>query len=201
MSEHIDRREETSNWARLLYVVNVRGLADGLAQQQVPNWIQCGYLIPWTLVSCNRFLLVAPRIAPADGHVLRLESLASVIIIIVGVFLCFRLNSKGDDGHFLTRLVCLGAVVGMRLFLFVVLPTDLMLNVVRGAFEHKWGYSLDVFFVPITQVLYFWRLRHWIGVVATRNVHTGSIGSEPPHEAPSRDLPVQEEPLQREAKE
>jgi hypothetical protein len=67
---------------------------------------------------------------------------------------------EGMNRDFVSTFVCLGVPVGMQLLLYAVLP-GLILNEVV---EKYWGYSLAVYFNPVVQTAYFWRLHHWIGL-------------------------------------
>lgn len=147
---------------------NVRRLADDLIEQRVTQKDQEKYLFLWIVTSCSVFLFIPYRELWGPGFVPVLLALASFVIVGVGTSLCLRANDKGDARDFLPRFICLGMLVGIRLFVCLIAPAVIFL---KDTMEKEWGYSFTVCLNPIFQVIYFWRLHHWIGVVSRKELN------------------------------
>lgn len=149
-----------------MYWWNVRGLAEDLIAQRVTSKEEYMYLLWWVIGVCPAFLFIAPRDQFSFGLIPLLRSLASVLIILGGMGACRDANTRGDAQDFVRRVICLGWPIGVRLFLTVLLPGKVLLI----SLEKNWGYSLGMYFEPIVQAVYFWRLCHWVRAVSTRKL-------------------------------
>jgi hypothetical protein len=151
----IPRERDVYNWWWSL-----RPLVDALIDQRLTSKAQSGYLFGWIVaVAPSLFLLSVPG---QNGLVAVLRMLAGLLIIAAGTSVCFQANERGDGHDFLPRIICLGWPIALRVGLGAFLPGKIILMII----ESHSGCSFTMYFNPIIQGIYFWRLHHWIGVVS-----------------------------------
>ncbi|AFM23192.1 hypothetical protein Desti_0457 [Desulfomonile tiedjei DSM 6799] len=144
-------------------------IADRMSKENLPNVIAS-----WLVVICPIFLFVGPRDpwSPASGSIV--QWLVSMIILYVGLKLCFKANEKGDARDFIERFIVLGARVGMNIACFLAFP----ILMIRSIVEIHWGYSFGMYSTPIIQIIFFWQLHHWIGLVSQGKLASRTTSSD-----------------------
>jgi hypothetical protein len=50
--------------------------------------------------------------------------------------------------------------------------------IIRWAVENQWGYSFGTYSTPAIQIIFFWRLHHWMDFVSQRKLISHAIGSD-----------------------
>jgi hypothetical protein len=153
---------------------NVRRVAEDIIAERVSKKELTGILACWLVVICPIFLFVAPRDTWGGAPVSIVQWLASIIIFYVGLELCYDANEKGDAQHFIERFIILGARVGMIVACFLAIP----ILITRSVVEIQWGYSFGTYSTPAMQIIFFWRLHHWMDFVSQRKLTGGVIFSE-----------------------
>ena len=46
-----------------------------------------------------------------------IELVTSLMITVFGTYFCFKVNEDGDNSHFVERIICLGFLLSLRLFI------------------------------------------------------------------------------------
>jgi hypothetical protein len=97
-----------------MYWWKVSKLADDFIKDRVPERERFKYYIADAIV-----VSAAAQLMLYVGQPLTiwyaLSSIAAIIIPIVGVILCYRVNKDGDDADFIGRIVCLGWPLTIKL--------------------------------------------------------------------------------------
>jgi hypothetical protein len=68
-----------------------------------------------TIIAWNIVVQTVFRYGEVSWRLHLLFALVILIANVVGIVLCFRANKKGDDTDFISRMICLGWPVGIRL--------------------------------------------------------------------------------------
>ncbi len=145
---------------------DVRQLAQELVDQRITPKQEFNYFLFWIGAVSPMFLSLGPEWSSLMPS---LRFVASAIVILAGMSLCRQANNTGDARDLLRRFVCLGAPVGVRVFLLVLFPG---MTLLRGL-ETLSGYSLEIYFWVIVQAVYFWRLHYWMGAVSIGRLDHG----------------------------
>ncbi len=143
--------------------------AEDVIEQRFPQKKQAEYLAALLGLMWVIFVAIGSR-----GDTPTFLSLSGMIVMIGGVLLCSRENRRGDDKDFIPRFICLGWGLVGPVLVCAALPALIIAYVV----EDQSGYSLTMYLIPIVLCVYFWRLHHWIGVVARREVGRGIMTPE-----------------------
>jgi hypothetical protein len=146
---------------------DVRQLTQELVDQRVTPKQEFWYFLFWIVAVSPAFLSLGQE--PSDSLMSLVRFVASMIVILAGMSLCRQANNTGDARDFLRRVVCLGAPVGVRVFLIVVFPG---MTLLRGL-ETVSGYSFEIYFWVIIQAVYFWRLHYWMCAVSVGRMDHG----------------------------
>lgn len=80
-----------------------------------------------------------------------------IITTIIGTYYCYTKNKSGDNKDFITRFICLGVPVGIRIFVFAI-PLFLLVGVVE--YKYETGRQInqlgeEVYLTTINQVIVF----------------------------------------------
>lgn len=110
------------------------------------------------------------------GHpswLLLAEFLAICIVAVVGLQECFKANGGSQGSHFLKRLYCLGAPIGLKIAIVSTVFGQLMyfcfpLVVTTTSFRNPFFvYQLACFFVSgMFAFIYFWLIAYHMGRIA-----------------------------------
>ena len=104
-----------------MYFWNVSALAHDLKENKVTEYEKMKYFLMHSILLGLTVLVI--EISPARDLISSLISfLIVILLVIVGVFLCYRTNAKGDNKYFLSRFICLGFPIFIKISLlfFVV---------------------------------------------------------------------------------
>lgn len=106
--------------------------------------------------------------------VLIASSALDIILFVVGIILCFRTNSNGDNKNFIDRVICLSVPIFSRLFpvaLILYFGGPIIVASVFNSFELietlLKGYSFKLIFIFPISVLYYTMLKHYVGKVSS----------------------------------
>lgn len=144
-----------------------RLMAEDLAGQRVTQRTQFYCLLLWAAAVCPNFFFMRGL---SSWPPLPETGFANIILIVLGVLLCYRANTEGDDEGFLVRFICLGLPVGVVVYgLVMVCGAGIADALIGSRIEQATGNSLKTVYELLSQLVYFLVLRHWIAVVAARN--------------------------------
>jgi hypothetical protein len=98
----------------IMYWWNVSKLAEDLTNDRVTERERFKYYLADAIVM-NAVVQLVIYVGQPFTMWYALSSLAAVVISIVGIVLCYRVNKAGDDADFIERIVCLGWPVTIKL--------------------------------------------------------------------------------------
>jgi hypothetical protein len=107
------------------------------------------------------------------------DTMSSIIVLVIsmlGVYYCYRINSSGDNRDFIVRVLCIGLPVMIRV-LAVIIPVFIVLAVLEAAttppasldeepFEST---PIQVAHISIVVAAYYWYLSTKIKAVSSIN--------------------------------
>jgi|GEM_PF-935467 len=161
-----------------MHLWNVNALIDDFAYKKITEQQKFRYILLYvalmTIVS-NSVLYVGTKYS----HELVVELVLSVLITIWGMNRCFTINQSNGGDDFISRYVCIGFPVGIRLFVFAV-PIFLIIGVVEAAMQtdptfHKIQMYIKMAQVPIFSVIYYLYLGKKLKELTTK---AASVSSE-----------------------
>jgi hypothetical protein len=94
-------------------------------------------------------------------------SLADTGLMMIAVYLCYRINRDGDDSEFIDRFVCLSLPIAIR-FIFAIFGFLLglvILSVIIGDSFDPWaeeGSLLEGIEILLFEILFYWRI--WVAM-------------------------------------
>ena len=69
----------------------------------------------------GKFVLFSAYVSGYDSQEALIDTTISLIVTLIGLIICFKINKKGDNQQFLTRFFCLSIPITVRLFLIMVI--------------------------------------------------------------------------------
>ncbi len=87
----------------------------------------------------------------------------NTVIMVVAIYLCFRINRDGDDVEFIDRFVCLGLPITIRFIcsLFAILIGLSLLSIFFGDSFNPWAEEDSLLVVVegvAVEILFYWRI-------------------------------------------
>lgn len=157
-----------------MYIFNSRALASELKAGELSQREQAKYLIATLLL----ILIPAPaRVGRPPDWVPPVQMLIAALGTIVGVWICFSANEKGDGRAFLDRFICLGWITAVRVGVAFAAAEFICAHLARFALGdgspiyESVRTILDRSLGPLFEGIFFWRLWRQIRFVSnTANV-------------------------------
>jgi hypothetical protein len=155
-----------------MYFWNSRALAQDLQRGELSQRERVKYLLATLLVlvlPTRAELWSGVQASPAN---LLAQTIVAITATILGIYLCFSANDRGDGKEFTDRFVCLGWTTGVRVataFLAVELLIEYLTRAGRPGvrhfyFEHATVLRLVV--LGVFEIVFYWRLRNRILLVS-----------------------------------
>ena len=69
----------------------------------------------------GKLVLFSAYVSGYSSNEALIDTTISLIITLIGLIICFKINKKGDNNHFLVRFFCLSVPITLRLFLIMVI--------------------------------------------------------------------------------
>ena len=147
-----------------MYLWNSEKIITQLSEDAVSEWEATKYLI---LVSAFSTITGAFYYDPLNrGLVDWFGSAILVVIVIIGISYCFKVNQQGDNKNFIIRYVVLTWPVLIRIILFTIIPYLIILII---AYRSELSISLlllnewfRTFYTFLIEILYFYLLSNYI---------------------------------------
>jgi len=111
-----------------MYWWNVDSLADELKKGTLSEKEKMKYLLAESIVTAAAISLVSS--APREASLIA-SAIANVAIAAVSILLCFTANGGSNGRHFIERFVCLSWPVGIRVFVYMLLPLIVLVILAR----------------------------------------------------------------------
>ena len=111
----------------MIHFFNNTKLAHKLKNDQVSSKEKLWYLIISTLIIYLGDLLDD---GDTSGYIDWILSIADCIIVTITIYVCYRINSKGDGDKFIERFVCLTVPISIRGLVLIIILTLLLLSIV-----------------------------------------------------------------------
>lgn len=137
-----------------LYLWNINALVKDLKEDKVSEKEKLKYYL---LTSSISFLSMA---FPSS---VTLFTILVIGVFIIGTFLCFNVNSKGDNRNFIDRVFCLGVPLTIRLSL-IFSPTSFIVFCIFYKTDYS-EQSLQVFTI-FFMIIYYLFLKSYFSKVS-----------------------------------
>jgi hypothetical protein len=173
-----------------MYFWNSRSLAHQLKTGKLSERERAKYLLATLLTiiipipPTIRFLDKAPA-ADVLG-----QTILAIVATILGVWVCFAANRKGDDREFLDRFICLGWTTAIRVaagFLAVWIAYILLSQMIEHHIfrtDHEYSGVLNLLIAATFDAIFYWRLRNWMRFVSQFRERSRSDADAPPASIP-----------------
>lgn len=122
-----------------MYFLNLSGLIEHLKLDRQTEYESFQYVLAffiWGQLPIDIFFDTPAKAAVSSFGVLVGQLVGRAIFIVIGflVIRCFFRANGGTNGkHFLHRMLALSWVIGMRIFLFVLLPVIVLFRLMHGS--------------------------------------------------------------------
>jgi hypothetical protein len=112
-----------------MYIWNVKALAQDLKAGQVSQKEKMKYFLVTIIV---QMLMTSMPAQPSLQYGDFIRTVIFIIITAIGIVVCYKANSRGDDKEFVERIICLSLPIGVRisLLLFIGLILDIIIATV-----------------------------------------------------------------------
>jgi hypothetical protein len=112
-----------------MYIWNVKALAQDLKAGQVSQKEKMKYFLVTIIV---QMLMTSMPAQPSLQYGDFIRTVIFSIITAIGIVVCYKANSRGDDKEFVERFICLSLPIGVRisLLLFIGLILDIIIATV-----------------------------------------------------------------------
>jgi hypothetical protein len=111
-----------------VYFWNAKKLALDLRDGTISEFVKMIYFVLFTIMHYYQFEVSVDKY-------FYIESAILIVIDVFGIYYCFRINRLNDNKNFMERIICLGIVLLIRIFVFL-LPIYLIIGVIFGIFTH-----------------------------------------------------------------
>lgn len=165
-----------------MYLWNTNALAKELKEDTLPEREKFKYLMIYILLGVVGFELLKYLPEEVSQSVVSqtnvsestvLMSIFNILVVTIGIYLCYETNSRGDGVKFIERYICLSLPLWIRitvLWMVSYLVLGIVLIIAIRAVDMDSDLSgarnmLKLLLDIITSILYYWRL----------NVHIKSI--------------------------
>jgi len=163
-----------------LYFWKTSALIQDLAESRVSQREKMKYLLAYVFLSSAALGLGDER--GYDWPFSRYVEYAGLVVIsLVGTYVCYRSNQKGDQLDFIDRFICLSLPVSVR-FAVILIPSYFLLFAVRVWFRgpgdppRAWeDWAKSIFVIAFCGVYYVW-LQARIGEISIRK----ALAASPP---------------------
>ncbi|WP_371364632.1 hypothetical protein SRRS_52710 [Sporomusa rhizae] len=110
-----------------------------------------------------KYYLLSGVFALAVPHELDLFTILDVGVFIIGTYLCFEANSKGDNRNFITRMICLEIPLGIR-YVLILLPLFIVVYIIFDKADNI-NQILNILGI-FSMIIYYMFLRSYIAKVS-----------------------------------
>ena len=159
-----------------MYWWNVKALANELKAKKVPQLEKFKYFFATSIVAALLFEFV--YLVPLLQEVTTLDvagSLAYIILVALGIIVCYKANKGGDNKEFIDRFICLSWPIGIRIFVIIIVTGVLYFivgySIAGDAFdtfvEKTTIIDILVFEVGFTIAFYLWVRKYLLYVSGT----------------------------------
>lgn len=153
-----------------MYWWNVSKLAKDFQQDGVDEKERFSYCLA-TFVLWTALIELAYYLGGTFKVLTFVESTATMVITIIGIILCYRANSGGDNRDFIGRMICLGWPIHIKLIVFFVIVClfFLILSEIVAGRDISSELAGDIFGVIASiffSICYYWLNYKYITLVA-----------------------------------
>ncbi len=149
-----------------MYFWNTKALANELKEGSVDQKEKMKYFLVfmlWTFVVLDLSLYMQEDYSSNDF----ILSLADTGLMMIAVYLCYRINRDGDDSDFIDRFVCLSLPITIKFtsVVFGILIGVSILSPFLGESFNPWaeeGSLLEGIEILLIEVIYYWRV--WVAI-------------------------------------
>lgn len=171
---------------------HTRRLAEDLAKDAVTERQSFWYAVMSTLIYYQT-LYCSVWFGGYRSWLLLLEFAVVLVVAFIGLQECYKANGGPSGKHFLKRLYCLGAPIGLKLAIAGVLTGAVMYYgfprvVTPDSFRDPyfvWQLS-TLFLGGLFAVIYFWRIAYFMGLI-TRSERSNHLMQPTGEEQPAAD--------------
>lgn len=110
-----------------------------------------------------KYYLLSGVVALALPHELDLFTILDIGVFIIGTYLCFEANSKGDNRNFITRMICLEIPLGIR-YVLILLPLFIVVYIIFDKADNI-DQILNILGI-FSMIIYYMFLRSYITKVS-----------------------------------
>ena len=149
-----------------MYWWNIKALANELKAKKVPQLEKFKYFFAVSILTSVFFELAI--LVPVLEETAMLDVIGSLIyllIVALGIIVCYKANKKGDNKEFIDRFICLSWPIGVRLAIIFIVVLILYFilgyNLFGDAFDsfmQKTTIIGVLFEVGFTTTFYLWGL-------------------------------------------
>lgn len=100
-----------------MYFWDTKKLANELTSDALTQRNQYKYFLATSILYA---IAMAPTTG-TDAQTGLFDFVASLLLTIVGINYCYKINSKGDNKDFIVRMLCLGWTIGFKLFILTTI--------------------------------------------------------------------------------
>jgi hypothetical protein len=148
-----------------MYFWNITALKEDLIADSVTERNRLGYFL-W---SGGMYVLGAFPLGDANMWD-RLDWVGMLIVFVFGSLYAYRCNALGDGRDFLTRIIALGWVFGVRFTVSIVIPVVIAAFVIEEIAMGEVAETTTPFQTAaliLLEVVFYWRLGHHVKDVAS----------------------------------
>ncbi len=110
-----------------------------------------------------KYYLFISILGVALPHSIDLFTILDIGVLIIGTYLCYEVNSKGDNRYFIDRMICLGVPLSLRF----ILPFFVLILTIGIIFHNANNIELILnIFGIFSLIIYYMFLRYYLAKVS-----------------------------------
>jgi hypothetical protein len=153
-----------------MYLWKIDSLVNDFKEGKVTQKEELNYILLYVITS----LLFTDKFLYIYDIYDAIDSIAMLIITIIGTYYCYIVNSKGDNKDFMVRYMIIGLPAGIRIYLiaFLLIIIYSLLFMTQDKLESD-SYETTLSFViwsSLSAIVYFWYLSKKIRDVSKINI-------------------------------
>ena len=158
-----------------MYFWNIKSLATDISSNKLSEYEKFKYFIAFMII-IELSLELSYWLTPTESSYEYIQSISTVIINILGVIWCYKVNSQIDNKEFFERFICLSFPITIKLLVwfFIIMVLYFTAGFILGGEEFdKFTDStsiVDVTSLIAFNLIFYWRLSFWTKHVAQRKV-------------------------------
>jgi len=141
---------------KLMYLWNVKALVEDLKANKVYQKEKMKYLLVSTILEMLISLL--PLQYSTFGYLEFVQTVLYILILTIGILLCYEANSRGDNKEFVERFICISLPLQIRISLLfiIVMVAELIL------FGPSNKHIISFVNITLAGIIFFTRVRSYI---------------------------------------